>query len=248
MKKQIAAIVMMAIILPGAHAQTVLSNLTLYWNANTTTPTNTTSSNGIFGNWISAAPTFSQFNNFGTTVLINSTSASPTNAGFSGGDNFGMAVGTLNSTDPRPFSIDGPAFAFAVTLTNAAHQIRITDFDFGSRRTSTGPQAVTLLASTFANFSSPTTVFDITSGQTNGTWVFNNGSFNAVNFSSNQVFFRLYAYNGQGNASQNTANWRIDDITLSASVIPEPSTYVLIALAFLGVFFFARRRKAPLKA
>jgi hypothetical protein len=130
-------------------------------------------------------------------------------------------------------------------LANATDYFRLTDFDFGSRRTATGPQAITLRASSFANFSSPVTVFDITSGQTNSTWVFNNGSFNAVNFSgSNQVFFRLYAYNGTGNATNGTANWRIDDITLTGSVIPEPSTYVLIGLALLGVFFFARRRKA----
>lgn len=250
MKKQLAAITMMALMLPGAHAQTVLSNLTMYWNANTAAPTTTNSSNGAFDSWISVSPTFTQFNNFGTTTLINSSSASSGYTGASGGNNFGLAVGTLNSVNATPFSINGPAFAFTVTLSNADHRFVLTDFDFGSRRTGSGPQAITLLASSSANFATNVVMFNLTSGQSNSAWVFNEPTItngNAFN-ATNQVFFRLYGYNGVNNAAMNTANWRIDDITIAGSVIPEPSTYALMALALVGILFFARRRKAASKA
>lgn len=247
MKKQITAIAIMAAMLPGAYAQTVLTNLTMYWNADTPTPTTTNSSVGAFGNYVSGSPTFSQFNNFGNTTMITTTSASifangnAAYTGASGTNNFGLAVRAGNFSNAS-------AFEFSITLTNSAQWLRITDFDFGTRSTGTGPQAFSLQASYFSNFNSPITIFN-GSLANNSNWVFTNGSFGETNLNAgNQVFFRLYGFNGAGSPASGTANWRIDDITLTASVIPEPSTYALIGLALLGVFFFARRRKAALNA
>jgi len=247
MKKHLALLgLTTAMFVTAAQAQTI-SDVTLYWNANTVGPTTTSSSVGVIGDYFTVLPEFSQFNNFGTTVLINSSTGSSGYNGASGGNNFGLAVGTLNSTDPRPFSLEGPAFAFTITLDDPSQTLSLTGFSYGSRRTGTGPQAHRLVVSEFADFSTSFTVFDLTTGQTNATWVFNNptgNSFNAFTSTGNQVFARVYGYNGTGNAGANAANWRIDDITLSASVVPEPSTYLLLIGAAAGLYAFRRRRRS----
>jgi hypothetical protein len=247
MKKFLVPLVLTtAVFVSSAQAQPV-SNVSFYWNADTVGPTTSTSSVGAIGNYFTVLPEFSQFNNFGTTVLISNGTPSNVYNGASGGNNFGLAVGTLNSTDPRPFSLEGPAFAFTITLDDSSQKLSLTGFSYGSRRTGTGPQAHRLVVSEFADFSTSFTVFDLTTGQTNATWVFNNptgNSFNAFTSTGNQVFVRLYGYNGVNNATINGANWRIDDITLSASVVPEPSTYLLIIGAAAGLYAFRRRRRS----
>jgi hypothetical protein len=249
MKKTILTVSAIAATALAAQAQPV-SNVSFYWNANTVGPTTSTSSVGVIGDYFTVLPEFSQFNNFGpTTPLINSSSQSnvsnyPT---ASAGNNFGLAVGTLNNATPRPFALDGPAFAFTITLDDPSQTLSLTGFSYGSRRTGSGPQAHRLVVSELADFTTSFTVFDLTTGQTNAVWVFNEptgGSFNAYNSSGNQVFARLYGYNGVNNAASNTANWRIDDITLSASVVPEPSTYLLLIGAAAGLYAFRRRHRS----
>jgi hypothetical protein len=243
MKKLLTILALSAAVsIPAGQAQ-VVSDVTFSWNANTVGPTTTSSSVGVIGDYFTVLPEFSQFNNPGSTPLINSSSASSGYTGASGGNNFGIAVGTLNSTDPTPFSLDGSAFAFTITLDDPSQTLSLTGFSYGSRRTATGPQAHRLVVSASADFSTSFTVFDLTTGQTNGTWVFNDPTFNAFTSSGNQVFARLYGYSGTGNAGLNTANWRIDDITLSASVVPEPSTYLLLVGAAAGLYAFRRRRR-----
>jgi hypothetical protein len=245
MKKFLAPLVLTtAVFVSSAQAQAV-SNVTFGWNANTVGPTTSTSSVGAIGDYFTVLPEFSQFNNFGTTTpLINSTAASSGYTGASGGNNFGLAVGPTLNTGPTPFSLDGPAFAFTITLDDPSQTLSLTGFSYGSRRTSTGPQAHRLVISELADFSTSFTAFDLTTGQTNSTWVFNEPAFNAFTSTGNQIFVRLYGYNGTGNAGQNTANWRIDDITLSASVVPEPSTYLLIIGAAAGLYAFRRRSRS----
>ena len=99
------------------------------WNFTTASPS-TTISNLTIGD-------LTQGNNNGTTILINGTSASSVYTGASGGNNAGAAsrTGSLNT------GASGSAY-FQFTLTPAnGYNFTLTGISFGSRGTSTGPQA-----------------------------------------------------------------------------------------------------------
>lgn len=150
----------------------------------------------------------SQGNNNGTTTLLTTTSASTGYAGASGGNNAGAAarIGTLNT------AANGSAyFEFTVTPQNGV-TFNLSDISFGSRSTSTGPQAYALRSSA-DNYASNIAAGTMTA---NSTWVL----FSSPNLSfsaSSQLTFRLYGYNGTGSASASTANWRIDDLKVTIS-------------------------------
>ena len=55
------------------------------------------------------------------------------------------------------------------------------------------------------------------------------------------VTFRVYGYGG---TSANAGNWRVDDLSLSAAAVPEPSTYAMVGLGaalLVGIQRFRRR-------
>ncbi len=172
---------------------------TIYWDMGTATPTTMNSADVEGG-------TIVQFNNNGTTVLLSTTSPSTgtgTYAGASGTNNAGAAtrIGALNT------AIGGSA-AFEFMLTPfGGSTLTFSDLIFGSRSTGTGPQAWALRSS----------VDDFASDIALGT-LGNNSSWslqNALDFSfaiTAATTFRIFGYNGAGNPSANTANWRIDDL------------------------------------
>src|SRR5688572_30936592 len=120
---------------------TAFNQSTFSWNFGTDAANpNPSSGTPVAGLTISGV---SQGNNNGTTVLLTTTSASLGYTGSSGQFNAGAAarVGALN------LAASGSAY-FEFTLTpDAGKTVSITNINFGSRSTGTGPQAYTIRTS-----------------------------------------------------------------------------------------------------
>jgi hypothetical protein len=148
-------------------------------------------------------------NNNGTTTLITNTSASSGYTGFSGTFNAGVSarVGALSTTT------SGSAY-FQFTITpNIGNAISVTGLNFGSRSTSTGPKAFAIRSSV-DNYTT-----NIATGTLTNTsaWALKLNSVNISTAIGTAVTFRIYGYNGTGSNIANTANWRIDDISVLGS-------------------------------
>jgi hypothetical protein len=152
----------------------------------------------------------SQGNNNGTTTLITNSSASSGYTGASGTYNAGAAArtGVLNT------AASGSAY-FEFTVTPAAgNAFILTGISFGARSTSTGPQAYTLRSSLDGY---ATSIATGTIANTSAWALKSNNSLAVSSAAGAAITFRLYGYNGTGSASAGTANWRVDDITLTGS-------------------------------
>jgi DNA/RNA endonuclease G (NUC1) len=197
-------------------------------NAVTLTVSAASASSTIVWDFTTAAPasglpsdmaggTVTQGNNNGTTTLLTTTSASTPTTTFSGGSNAGAAarVGALNP------AASGSAY-FEFTLTPAAgKQFVATAISFGSRSTSTGPQAFDIYTSG-DNFTAKvaTGTFPNTS-----IWTLYSPTFTAVTSpTGTAITFRIYGYNGVGSPAAGTANWRIDDLKLTVNTVAAPPT------------------------
>lgn len=149
----------------------------------------------------------SRGNNNGTTTLITTTSTSSGYTGVSGGGNAGAAArtGALNT------AANGSAY-FEITVTPIAGFIfTLNSISFGTRSTSTGPQAYTVRTS-HDNFSS-----DVATGSiaNNSTWSLKSNSSLSVSSPVGQgITLRIYGHNGAGSPGAGTANWRIDDLII----------------------------------
>lgn len=156
--------------------------------------------------------TITQGNNFGTTTLITSSSASSGYTGATGGNNAGAAatIGGLNTAS------NGSAF-FEFTLTPTIGAISLSSLQFGSRSTGTGPQTYSLRSS-LDNYST-----DLATGSlsNNSTWVLLTPTLisTVTNNIASPLTFRIYGYNGSGSPSSGTANWRIDDLSFGGNVV-----------------------------
>ncbi len=151
-----------------------------------------------------------QGNNNGTTTFITSTSASSGYVGATGTNNAGLAarVGALNTA-----AVGSPYIEFTLTPASG-YFINLTGINFGVRSTSTGPQAYTLRSNLDA-YSTDIVTGTITN---NSSWSLkSNAGLNVVGTLNTPVIFRLYGYNGAGSPGVNTANFRFDDITVSAN-------------------------------
>jgi hypothetical protein len=148
-------------------------------------------------------------NNNGTTTLITNASASSTYTDASGTYNAGAAarVGTLST------ATSGSAY-FQITITpNTGNAVSVSGINFGSRSTSTGPLSYAIRSS-IDNYATNIATGTLTN---TSTWAL---KLNSVNISSSigtAVTFRIYGYNGTGSNIANTANWRIDDISVLGS-------------------------------
>jgi hypothetical protein len=202
--------VLLALLLPAllpafSHAQ-------ILWDFSAATPTS-----GVPAGVTVSAVT--QGNNNGTTTLLTTTSASSGYTGATGGNNAGAAafVGGF-----RP---DTSTY-FEWTITPAATiSLTITQVNFGSRSTGTGPQAYDIRSS-LDNFGTPGNSGPLAN---NSAWALISNNLAAVGAPGQAITFRIYAYNGAGNASKNTANWRIDDLSVTVSTsgsLPVPTIKV----------------------
>ena len=209
----------------------------VYWNMDTASATSNNVSNLTVGD-------LTQGNNNGTTTMISTTSPSSgytfdlngTSTSASGTNNAGAAA----RTGVLVTGASGSAY-FQFTLTaGAGYTGSLTALGFGTRSTSTGPVSFTLRSSA-DNYASDLAT---ASGTSTSAWAFKTMTLSsaATLAASTTVTFRLYGYGGTGSASANTANWRIDDMTVTSttSLVPAPG-----ALAILGVagLVGARRRR-----
>jgi len=191
------ALALIAFVWISAGANVFADNV--YWNFQTDTPTSGVPSGLTFS-------AVSQGNNNGTTTLLTASSVSSTYTGFSAANNAGAAarIGALNT------AASGSAY-FEFTITpNAGFSFNISAISFGSRETSTGPKNYTIRSSVDGYAT------DLATGSLSATsaWALRSNSGLNINGSS-ATTYRIYGYNGAGSASANTANWRIDDLTVT---------------------------------
>lgn len=171
-----------------------------------------------------------------SAMEVNSTSAS----------NFSGASGTFNAgvrtvTSTALSTTTSTYFQFTLTPT-AGYSITATSLSFGTRSTGTGPTAVALYSSADNYLASIAS----TSVSNNMTWSsVSLSGFTVSGAQDTAVTFRIY---GAPAGTAGTANWRIDDVamTATASAIPEPSTYAAIggAVALLGAAVWRRKERA----
>src|SRR5688572_10106979 len=187
---------------------TAFNQSTFSWNFGTDAANpNPSSGTPVAGLTISGV---SQGNNNGTTVLLTTTSASLGYTGSSGQFNAGAAarVGALN------LAASGSAY-FEFTLTpDAEKTVSITNINFGSRSTGTGPQAYTIRTSLDAFASDAATA----AVPNNSLWALYTNIVSVTSAEGAAATIRIYGYNGAGTPSVNTANWRIDDLSVTVSV------------------------------
>ena len=182
------------------------------WNFATASPSSNTATNVT-------ASDVTQGNNNGTTQLITNAVPSAGYAGASGTNNAGAAArtGALNT------GASGSAY-FEFTITpNPTVVATLTNINFGTRSTPSGPQAYTLRSS-LDNYAS-----DVMTGTipNNSTWTLQSPPpFNISSAVSTSITFRIYGYNGSGAVAQSTANWRIDDLILTVNAGPLPVTLI----------------------
>lgn len=193
-----ATIVMSAV----AFAQT-----TYLWDGSSVNPIS-----GINANISSVAFAATQGNNNGTTTLITTSSVSSGYTGASGSSNFGAAafkeaLSTATST------------YFSVTVTPVAgNKVTLNSLSFGSRGTSTGPGKITV----YSSIDNYATAIGTANVNNNSTWALSNITFSGANLvgaESAPVTLRIYGSDsaGAGTPSLGTANWRIDDISLTVT-------------------------------
>lgn len=193
------------------HAQTI------GWNFTTASPSVTTANISVSD--------ISRGNNNGTTnELITTVSVSNTYPGFSAGGNAGAAArtGALN------LASNGSAY-FEFTLTPAnGYSFNVSGISFGTRSTSTGPQAYSIRSNT-DNFSTDIVTGSIAASSST-TWFLKSHA-NLSFQSATPVTFRIYGYNGTGSPSANTTNWRIDDLLLTVNATVPTNISTLSALS-----------------
>jgi hypothetical protein len=183
------------------------------WNFQTASPTsnsypNITASDVTVGN------------NNGTTTLLTSTNPSTGYTGASGANN---AAASVNAGG---FSVTSTYFQTTLTPT-ATTSVVLTGISFGTfSLTGSGPTAITVRTS-LDNFTTDQATYTLLA---NSTWTFfSSNTLNAAAPNGTPVTVRIYGLNGAG--STNTANWRIDDLTLNP-----PSNLPLSLTAFAASF------------
>ncbi len=178
-----------------------------YWNGSLTS-----SNSGSISNLTSV---FGSGNNNGTTTLITSSSVSSgyitaSGVSASGLSNFGAAVFV------QPLSTSTSTY-FSITITPVStYAVTLSSINFAHRGTSTGP----ILITAYSSIDNYTTAIGSTSAVNTSAWTASNINFTSgtlTGSASSVVTLRLYCSNGSGSASANTANFRLDDVTLIAS-------------------------------
>ncbi len=208
------------VLIIGIFTQINFGQTTVTWNFGTLISNADPSSGTPVSNLSISA--LSRGNNNGTTTFLDTSSRSIGYPDASGSFNAGAAARIASLS----LDNDGSAY-FEFTLTpSLGYIVVLSSISFGTRSTSTGPQAFTLRYSK-DNYSS-----DLYSGilQSNSEWSFQlKNKFFVFSNSGTAVTFRLYGYNGTGSPNPGTANWRIDDLSLELNVITDNEPHILLS-------------------
>jgi hypothetical protein len=197
------------------------------WNFTAGTGAPSSLSSDITGGTITAS------NLSSGSLAFNSTSASSGYSGATGGNNASVtaktgALATATST------------YFEFTLTPASgNSISATALSLGSRSTGSGPTTLSL----YSSVDNYTSLLGSVSVSANSSWAsVTLSAFSVSGATNTAITFRLFGSGGSGTVG--SGNWRIDDMSLSASAIPEPSTYAVFFGAFaLAGAVWKRRQK-----
>jgi hypothetical protein len=170
---------------------------------------------------IASVSDLTRANNNGTTTVVTTTSASNTYSGASGGGNAGAATRIGALVTDTTGSAGSACFIFTLTPAPGS-AISISEIDFGSRSTSTGPQQYDIRSS-IDNYATAAASAVLLNGSV---WALHTNALALTAAADQPVTVRIYGYNGAGNASASAANWRIDDLsvtaTASAGTTPPP--------------------------
>jgi hypothetical protein len=176
-------------------------------------------------------------NSLGTvSAPVNTSSPSSGYTGATGTGNIGNAV-KLGTIDPATSSY------FSIVFTpDSGVAVSLSDLDFGTRSTSTGPQAYAIRTS-IDNFATSLASGTIAN---DSTWAFKDNSFTAVTgLVSTPVEVRVYTFGGAGSPSNNTITSRLDDISIAVAATgtptPEPGSAAVVM--GLGLCAMGRRRR-----
>ena len=179
-----------------------------YWNSFAVTPT--TGSDAGISSVVFSTPAG---NNNGTTTMITIASKSSGYIGASSDENFGAAV-KLGTLDPAVSTY------FEVTITPSSGRIAaVSSIGLGSRSTPTGPKKITLRSSV-DNFASDIASFSVSN---NSAWAYHTSDLGIAADADTPIVLRIYGSDGTGSPAANTANWRIDDVSLFATGLLAPT-------------------------
>jgi len=227
MKRYIYAMAM--IIMLGAMVNVGWGQTTVSWNFGTSTGNASPSSGTPISNLTISDISIGNTN--GTVTMLSTTSASSGYTGASGQYNAGNAArtGALNT------GASGSAY-FEFTLTPAlGYIVTLSTISFGTRSTSTAPQAYTL------RYSKDSYGSDLASGtiSANSTWELkSNSSLSITSNTGSAITCRIYGYNGTGSPTTSKINWRIDDLSVTLSVNTENSPTISTSLSSLSGFTY----------
>ncbi|MDP4253914.1 MAG: Ig-like domain-containing protein [Bacteroidota bacterium] len=185
-----------------------LSQAQIGWNFTTSA----SPSSGIPVTNIASVSDLTRANNNGTTTLVTTTSASSGYTGATGGGNAGAAARIGALVADTTGSAGSACLLFTLTPASGS-SISISEIDFGSRSTSTGPQQYDIRTSldNYATAVSSAVLLN------NSAWALHTNALSLTGAIDQAITVRIYGYNGAGNASASTANWRIDDLAVTAT-------------------------------
>lgn len=160
------------------------------------------------------ASNVTQGNNNGTTTFLapglpasSTTFYAGASAGFNG--NCSARTGVINT------GTSGSAYAQVVLTPAANFWVNISAIKWGNYSISTTGPATLNIYTSLDNYTTPVTT--VSSGALN-TWTLLNPTFTPINgLTSTALTIRIYASGGIGTSTANTANWRIDDLVITAA-------------------------------
>jgi len=199
------------------------TGFSVFWNMQSTTPTILTGSNFQVSE-------VSPGNNFGNTQFLNSFSnSSGAYPGASGEQNAAFAA----RTGPLEKGSNGSAYLSFSLIAAPGYKLSLTTIQLAIRSTTTGPQNCSLYSNADA-FNAPILSQSILPS---GVWQYVQLPLTGLQPKSS-LEFRLYGYNGVGIAAINIANWRLDDLRIDGTVMPEslPVQWQYSALSSVSEF------------
>lgn len=163
-----------------------------------------------------AVSNFAIGNIYGSTFAnANSNIATPPNVtlstgytGSTGSYYYGHVAKTGNL-----FTATSSYYQFTLTP-SGGNSVVLTGISFGTRSASTGPTLYSVRSSENSYES------DIATGSVGSSWVLKtNNGLNVSSKNNTAITIRIYGYKGSGTPTANAANWQIDDVSITVSLV-----------------------------